>query len=66
MFKPFLLLSILDFLCVGYWPLDEGTGRTLVNHKKNGVNGTLLATWDSLDDLYFDEPIIPGCTIIFR
>ena len=51
---------------VGYWPLDEGTGRTLVNHKKNGVNGTLLATWDSLDDLYFDEPIIPGCTIIFR
>ena len=51
---------------VGYWPLDEGTGRILVNHKKNGTNGTLLATWDTLDDLYFDEPIIPGCTIIFR
>ena len=52
---------------VGYWPLDEGTGATLVNHAKNGVNGTLSQTvWDTLDDLSFGEPLIPGCTIIFR
>ena len=52
---------------VGYWPLDEGTGATLVNHAKNGTNGTLSQTvWDTLDDLDFDEPLIPGCTIIFR
>jgi len=51
---------------VGYWPLNEGTGKVLVNHARGGTNGTLLAVWDSLDDLYFDDPIIPGCTIIFR
>jgi len=52
---------------VGYWPLDEGTGATLVNHARGGVNGTLSQTvWDTLDDLFFDDPLIPGCTIIFR
>ena len=52
---------------VGYWPLDEGTGATLVNHARGGVNGTLSQTvWDTLDDLSFGEPLIPGCTIIFR
>ncbi len=52
---------------VGYWPLNEGTGTTLVNHAKKGVNGTLSqVVWDTLDDLSFGEPLIPGLTFIVR
>ena len=51
---------------VGYWPLNEGTGTTLVNHAKGGVNGEILAVWDTLDDLSFDDPIEPGLMLFIR
>jgi hypothetical protein len=41
---------------VGYWPLDQHDGTTLVNAKKNGTAGTIVAGWESVEPLSLKRP----------
>ena len=41
---------------VGYWPLNQQDGTTLVNAKVNGASGTIVAGWESVEPLALKEP----------
>lgn len=41
---------------VGYWPLSQQDGTTLVNAKKNGTAGMIVAGWESVEPLALKEP----------
>ena len=59
-------LSGREFNLVGYWPLHDGANGTAANLAKGGTPGTVFAVWDTLDDLFLEEPLKLGFSIIVR
>ena len=50
---------------VGYWPLNQQDGTTLVNAKKNGTAGMIVAGWESVEPLALKDPL-RGLIILVR
>ena len=59
-------LSGKEFGLVGYWPLNDGANGTAANLANGSTPGTVFATWDTLDDLSFEEPLKLGFSILIR
>ena len=59
-------LSGREFDLVGYWPLHDGANGTAANLAKGGTPGTVFAVWDAMDDLFLDEPLKLGFSIMIR